>query len=80
MLRQIFQQTLKQDHVFLRVPPVLYVLKDKKENELERLVKEEIYKPVGSFKWLAPIVCIIKDDGSFCMMAQRIFNYNYFFN
>ena len=63
---------LKAKPCFLRVPPVLYALKDKKENELERLVKEEIYKPVGSFKWLAPTVCIIKDDGSFCMMAQRI--------
>lgn len=43
---------------------LLYIVKDKIEHGLERLVKKGIYEPVASSKWAAPIVPIIKDDGS----------------
>ena len=41
-----------------------FALKDKVEAELERLEREGIIEPVQSAEWAAPIVPVVKDDGS----------------
>ena len=50
--------------MFFRARPVSYSRRDKIEKELERLVKQGVYEPVASLKWAAPIVPVLKDDGS----------------
>ena len=51
-------------HKYFRARPVPYSLKEKIQHELERLVKLEIYRPMASSKWAAPIVPVFKEDGS----------------
>ena len=48
---------------FFKARPVPYAIKEKIERELERLVKEGIFKPVNHSKWATPIVPVIKKDG-----------------
>ena len=50
--------------MFFRARPVPYSLRDKIEQELKRLVKQGVYEPVVSSIWAAPIVPVLKDDGS----------------
>ena len=42
---------------------VLYALKEKVEQELDRLTKEGIIEPVQFSDWAAPIVPVLKSDG-----------------
>lgn len=49
---------------FFRARPVPYALKEKIEIELKRLVDQGIYEPITSSQWAAPIVPVVKPDGS----------------
>ena len=49
---------------FCKARPVPLALKDKVEAELDRLQKEGIIEPVQSAEWAAPIVPVVKSDGS----------------
>ncbi len=49
---------------FYKARPVPYALKQQIETELERLVNEGIYEPVTYSQWAAPIVPVVKEDGS----------------
>ena len=49
---------------FHKARPVPYALKGRIETELDRLVKEGIYEPVAHSQWAAPIVPVVKEDGS----------------
>ena len=49
---------------FYKPCPVLFVLKHKVENELNRLEEEGIIQKVQSAEWAAPIVPIMKEDGT----------------
>ncbi len=48
---------------FCRARPVPYSLRSKVENELDRLVKNNVITPVTFSKWAAPIVPVLKRDG-----------------
>ena len=49
---------------FCKARPVPYAVNQRTEKELERLVKDNIYEPILYSKWTAPIVPILKDDGT----------------
>ena len=49
---------------FCKPRPVPYALKDRIEQELDRLVQEGILEPVEVSEWAAPIVPIVKNDQS----------------
>ena len=49
---------------FYRPHNVPYALKGKVENELDRLEKEGVIEKVQSSDWAAPIVLVVKQDGS----------------
>ena len=49
---------------FCKARPVPYALKDRIESELNRLIESGIYQPVSYSKWAAPIVPVMKDDGT----------------
>ena len=49
---------------YFKARAVPYALKEKIDNELDRLVREGNYKPVEYSKWAAPIVPVTKDDGT----------------
>ena len=49
---------------FCKARPVPYALQDRLDNELDRLVREGIYEPVNHSRWAAPVVPVIKSDGS----------------
>ena len=49
---------------FCKPLPVPYALKDRIEQELDRLVQEGILEPVEVSEWAAPIVPILKNDQS----------------
>ena len=50
--------------VFHKARPVPYALKDKIEQDLERLEKAGIIEPVQFSKWATPIVPVMKQDGT----------------
>ena len=50
--------------LFHKVRPVPFALKEKVEEELKRLQREEIVQPVQFSDWAAPIVPVVKQDGS----------------
>lgn len=43
---------------------VLYTLKSRVENELDHLKNEHVIEKIPSFDWAAPIVPVVKQDGS----------------
>ena len=49
---------------FCKARLVPYVLNERIEKELERLVNYNIYEPIQYSKWAAPIVHVLKDDGT----------------
>ena len=49
---------------YLKSRPVPYALKEKVEEELERLQSEGIMSPVEFSEWAAPIVPVVKPNGS----------------
>ena len=49
---------------FCKARPVPFALKHKVEAELDRLLKEGIVEAVKSAGWAAPIVAVVKSDGS----------------
>ena len=49
---------------FYKPRPVPFALKHKDENELNRLKEEGIIHKVQSAEWAAPIVPVMKEDGS----------------
>ena len=49
---------------FMKARPVPYTLKAKVELELDRLQRENIISPVDFSEWAAPIVPVVKQDGS----------------
>ena len=49
---------------FCKARPVPHALNERIEKELERLVKDNIFEPIQYFKWAAPIVPVLKDDGT----------------
>ena len=49
---------------FCKARPVPFALKHKVEAELDRLLKEGIVESVKSAEWAAPIVPVVKSDGS----------------
>ena len=49
---------------YCKARPVPYALRDKIDNELDRLVREFFLKPVEFSEWATPIVPVPKSDGS----------------
>ncbi|XP_058858757.1 uncharacterized protein K02A2.6-like [Acipenser ruthenus] len=49
---------------FFKPRPVPYAMKDKVDQELDRLIAEGVIEPVQFSEWAAPIVPILKADGS----------------
>ena len=49
---------------FMKVRPLPYALKEKVEKELDRLQSEGIISPVEFTEWVAPIIPVVKQDGS----------------
>ena len=49
---------------FCKARPVPYALKPKIDTELDCLVKEGVYVRVGYSRWAAPIVPVLKNDGT----------------
>ena len=49
---------------FLKARTVPYILKEKIETELDRLLSQGVIEPVKFAKWAAPIVPIVKADGT----------------
>ena len=49
---------------FYRARSVPYALKTKVEQELDRLEQQDVLEPVEFSNWAAPIVPVVKQDGS----------------
>ena len=49
---------------FCKARPVSYALNKRIKKKLKRLVKDGIYEPIQYCKWKAPIVLVLKDDGT----------------
>ena len=55
---------LQAQPIFLKARAVPYALKDKSEQELQRLEDEGIIYKVNQSEWAAPVVLVPKKDGS----------------
>ena len=49
---------------FFKARAVPYILKEKIENELDCLLSQSVIEPVQFSKWAAPIVPVVKGDGT----------------
>ena len=49
---------------FCKAQPILYALRDQVKKELDRLLQAGIIEPVQTAEWAAPIVPVVKSDGS----------------
>ena len=49
---------------FFKARAVPYILKEKIENELDRLLSQGVIEPIQFAKWAAPIVPVLKGDGT----------------
>ena len=49
---------------FFKASPVPYALRDKVDKEIDHLVKEGVIQPVTHSDWAAPVVPLVKRDGS----------------
>ena len=49
---------------YCKARPVPYAMKDKVSREIDRLLQERIIEPVSHSKWAAPVVPVLKQDGS----------------
>ena len=69
-----FKATIKVDHEsvpkYWKPRPVPYSIRNKVDQELDRLVQEEIIEPVQFLDWAAPIVPIVKPDGTICICGD----------
>ena len=55
---------------FFTARPVPYALRDKVDKELDHLVKEGVIQPVTHSDWAAPVVPVVKRDGSVCQCGD----------
>ena len=55
---------------FCKARPVPFALRGRVEQELDRLHESEVIKPVEYAEWAAPIVPVIKSDGSVCICGD----------
>lgn len=49
---------------FLRARPVPFALKERVEEEIDRLTRQGIIEPIQHSEWATPVVIILKKDGS----------------
>ncbi|XP_063374893.1 uncharacterized protein K02A2.6-like [Cydia amplana] len=63
---------LKSDSkpIFFKARPMAFALRQKVENELERLVRVGILKPVEYSEYASPVVPVLKRDGSLRLCAD----------
>lgn len=66
---KIYLKEEAQPHAF-KPRPTSYFLRDKVEKELQRLQDQGIIQPVQFSEWAAPIVPVIKTDGSIRMCGD----------
>ena len=50
--------------LYYRSRPISYAMTQKVDNEIDRLLKEDIIEPIEISDWAAPVVPILKGDGS----------------
>ncbi len=55
---------------YVKAPAVPYAMRAPLEQELERLEREGIISPVQFSEWAAPIVPVVKSDGSVCVCGD----------
>ena len=61
---------------FYKGRSVPFVLREKIEQELDRLTAEGIIQPARLAKWAAPIVPVVKDDGTVHICGDYRFTVN----
>jgi hypothetical protein len=49
--------------VFKKARPVVFALRDKVEQAIDLLVKQNVWEPVEHSKWASPLVVVMKKDG-----------------
>ena len=52
---------------------ILNILKEKIETELDCLLSQGVIEPVKFAKWAAPIVLVVKADGTVCICGDELY-------